>query len=76
MTFDSPVEQCTEAVETLRAMPEVDLGQVRDNKLAIVVDTVSKTQDRNVWDAVQQLPNVTDLAIAMVAFDEDKDENP
>ncbi len=71
VTFDSPVEQCAEAIEALRAMPEIDLGRVNHNKLAIVVDTVSKSQDKNVWDAVQQLPNVTDLAIAMVVFDED-----
>lgn len=75
ITFDRPVAQCSGAISALRAMPEVDLGHADANKLAIVVDTETQEHDRLVWEAVQQLPGVADVAIALVAFDKHTDEN-
>ncbi|MDG2223621.1 MAG: chaperone NapD [Rubripirellula sp.] len=71
ITFDSPVDQCTEAIDALNAMTEVEIGNQAEHKLAIVVETESKEHDRKIWESVQQLPQVTDVAIAMVAFDEE-----
>lgn len=71
VTFHSPVEQMSESVDALRAIPEVELGQAEGHKLAIVVDSFTSHRDRAIWDAVQQLPGIADVAIAMIAYDED-----
>ena len=70
VTFNSPVKHHLAAVESLAAFPEVEIGQRGGSKLAIVVDSENKRRDREIWDAVQQLPGVIDVAVAMVAFDE------
>ncbi len=71
VTFRSSVTEHSEAVEALRCIPEIDIGEAFGSKLAIVVDSKTKRRDQEIWDMVQQLPGIVDLAVAMVAFDED-----
>lgn len=71
VTFQSPVTEHSEAVEALRMIPEIDIGESAGSKLAIVIDSETKLRDQEIWNTVQQLPGVIDLAVAMVAFDED-----
>lgn len=75
VTFRSPVTEHAEAVEALRMIPEIDIGEWAGSKLAIVIDTETKRRDQEIWNTVQQLPGVIDLAVAMVAFDEDDQAN-
>lgn len=75
VTFQSSVTEHSEAVEALRMIPEIDIGESAGSKLAIVIDTETKRRDQEIWNAVQQLPGVIDLALAMVAFDEDDQAN-
>ena len=56
-------------------IPEIDIGETAGSKLAIVIDSETKRRDQVVWNAVQQLPGVIDLAVAMVAFDDDDQAN-
>jgi nitrate reductase NapAB chaperone NapD len=58
-------------MQTLAEIPEIDLGQINGGKVAIVVDSETKQRDQEIWNTVRDLPGVIDLAIAMVAFDED-----
>jgi len=74
VTFQSSVDHHSAAIETMRAIPEIEIGASGGSKLAIVVDTESKRRDQEIWNTVQQLPGVTDLAVAMVAFDEDSND--
>ncbi len=74
VTFRSLVEQHADTIESLKAIPEVDIGDRAGSKLAIVVDTETKLRDQEIWNMVQELPGVIDLAVAMVAFDDDKPE--
>ncbi|EMI53971.1 hypothetical protein [Rhodopirellula sallentina] len=74
LTFDSPVEQNQEALDAIKAIPEIDLGQANDRKLAIVVDSDDTIRDREIWDTLQQITSVTNVAIAMVAFDSECEE--
>lgn len=70
VTFGSSVTEHADAIETIRAIPEIDLGDASGSKLAFVVDSETKRRDQEIWNTVQQLPGVIDLAVAMVAFDE------
>ncbi len=74
VTFASSVEDHADAVESLAKIPEIELGQVSGSKLAIVVDSETKNRDREIWNAARDLPGVIGLAVAMVAFDEEKEE--
>lgn len=75
VTFQSAVTEHAEAVEALRMISEIDIGESAGSKLAIVIDTETKRRDQEIWNTVQQLPGVIDLAVAMVAFDEDDQAN-
>lgn len=52
-------------------LPEIDIGESAGSKLAIVIDSETKCRDQEIWNTLQQLPGVIDIAVAMVAFDED-----
>ena len=56
-------------------IPEIDIGESAGSKLAIVIDSETKRRDQEIWNTVQQLPGVLDVAVAMVAFDEDDQAN-
>ena len=71
VTFRSMVTEHSEAVEALRKIPEIVIGESAFSKLAIVVDSGTKRRDQEIWDTIQELPGVIDLAVAMVAFDDD-----
>lgn len=71
VTFRSAMTDHSEAVEAMRGIPEIDFGEALGSKLAIVVDSESKRRDQEIWDMLQHLPGVVDLAVALVAFDED-----
>ncbi len=75
VTFRSAVTEHSEAIEALRLIPEIDIGESAGSKLAIVIDSETKRRDQEIWTAVLQLPGVLDLAVAMVAFDEDDQAN-
>ncbi len=70
VTFDAPVTRHGDTIEALGAIPEVVIGESGGSKLAIVVDSATKRRDQEVWNAVRDLPGVTDLAVALVAFEE------
>lgn len=72
VTFRSPVTEHAKAIEAMLAMPEIEIGEAAGSKLAIVIDSETKTRDQEIWNIVQQLPGVLGLAVAMVAFDEDE----
>ena len=62
------------ALASLSAMPEIEISDAGGSKLAIVVDSADKRRDQEIWNTVRELPGVIDLAVAMVAFDEDSEE--
>lgn len=75
VTFRSSVTEHSETVEAIRAIPEIGLGDAAGSKLAIVVDSATKRRDQEIWNTLRQLSGVIDLAVAMVAFDEDAETN-
>lgn len=75
VTFRSAIAEHADSLERLAEVPEIELGESAGSKLAIVVDSATKRRDQEIWNAVQQLPGVIDLAVAMVALDEDAETN-
>ncbi|TWU04627.1 chaperone NapD [Stieleria varia] len=73
ITFASQVEEHSAAIESLHEVPEIEIGNASGSKLAIVVDSADKRRDQQIWNMVRELPGVIDLAVAMVAFDEDNE---
>lgn len=71
VTFASSVDEHADALKMIDAIPEINLGQVSGGKLAIVVDSETKQRDQEIWNTVRDLPGVIDLAVAMVAFDDE-----
>ncbi len=80
VTFNSSTDQHTAAIESLREIPEIDIGDAHGSKMAIVVDSPTQRRDQEIWNTVRELPGVIDLAVAMIAFDEivalDEDDEP
>ncbi len=74
VTFASSVQEHADAIDSMRKIAEIDLGQASGSKLAIVVDSETKRRDQEIWNTVRDLPGVIDLAVAMVAFDQDNEE--
>ncbi|MCM2372189.1 chaperone NapD [Aporhodopirellula aestuarii] len=72
VTFQTPVDQYRETIELLRAVPEIETGEFKNGKLAIVVDSETRHRDQEIWDSVRQMPGVIDLAVAFVGFDDDQ----
>ena len=75
ITFNAPVESQTQAIGSLRSTTEVELGEACGSKLAIVVDSKDKARDQEIWEMIRELPGVIDLAVAMVAFDDQRQES-
>jgi nitrate reductase NapAB chaperone NapD len=75
VTFLSSAAEHSDAVEALRLIPEIEIGESAGSKLAIVIDSETKSRDQEIWNEIQKLPGVIDLAVAMVAFDEDDQAN-
>lgn len=75
VTFESPVDHHWATVQRLRETVEIEVGNAGGSKLAIVVDSENKRRDQEIWNMVRDLPGVIDLAVALVAFDEETDDN-
>ncbi|WP_235033173.1 hypothetical protein [Rubripirellula obstinata] len=69
MTFRSSVMEHSDTIKAIGDIPEIELGDAAGSKLAIMIDSATKRRDQQIWNTLQQLPGVTDLAVAMVAFD-------
>ncbi|QDT05405.1 hypothetical protein K227x_38050 [Rubripirellula lacrimiformis] len=71
VTFRSPTSDHNATIDRLREIPEIEVGVAGGSKLAIVVDSDNRDRDAEIWNAIQELPGVIDLAVAMIAFDEE-----
>lgn len=74
VTFESSVVEHSATLDELRNIPEIELGTCDGSKLAIVIDSDSKVRDQEIYNTVRELPGVTHVAVAMIAFDEDEPE--
>lgn len=71
ITFRRPVSECNRDLHCIKLIPELETGQAHGTKLAVVIDSDSSDRDREIWDMISHMPNVADIAVAMVGFDEE-----
>ena len=71
--FEGPVERAADTLDEIRNHVAIEVGEISDNKCAIVVDTPTADEDRRVWTWLQDLPEVIDVRLAFVGVDDDAD---
>jgi nitrate reductase NapAB chaperone NapD len=58
-----------EALAAIGREPCIEVGASEAGRLAIVVDTVSSEDDRQVWEWLNALPGVEFVDVALVGFE-------
>lgn len=76
IVFDGNAIQHTDSLNLLRKEPAIEVGDIRGNKTAVVVESQSKTQDQQLSQWIRALPGVVDLQIAFVSVDDAPDGQP
>lgn len=71
ITFSSNTADHGEVLEQLADEPAIEVGDVCGAKVAIVVDTDTREQDRKIWNWVRDLPGVAMVDVAFVGFDDE-----
>lgn len=71
VAFDGPAEQYECSISELQCHPNIEVGEIAANKCAIVLETLFKQQDLDVWQWMHELPGVIDILIAFVGFDDE-----
>ena len=74
VVFESSEAMNDLVVEQLASHASIVVGERDHDRVAIVVDSVSKDHDVEVWEWISSLPGVNDIKIAFVGFDDDDDE--
>ncbi len=75
VTFESSVTNHGETIGLLSTIAEIELGEAGGSRLALVIDSATKRRDQEIWNTIEQLPGVIDLAVAMIVFDDDADDD-
>jgi nitrate reductase NapAB chaperone NapD len=58
-----------EAIEKMAQEPRITVGALAANRLAIVLDTASSEEDKQLWDWLNALPGVTFVQVAFVGYE-------
>jgi nitrate reductase NapAB chaperone NapD len=70
LVFESAEALNDQALERLRSQPCISVGPRENEKVAIVVDSISKEHDIEIWNEIRDIPGVVDIRIAFVGFDD------
>ncbi len=65
-----------EALAAIGRQPQITMGLLERNRLAIVVDTTSSQEDRRLWQWLSSLPGISLLEVALVGFEQQTDSTP
>jgi nitrate reductase NapAB chaperone NapD len=58
------------AIASLGREPRIEIGVVESGKMAIVVDTESADEDKQLWNWLHTIPGVVFVDVVMVGFEE------
>ena len=59
-----------ETLEIIAAEPQIEVGVLKSNRLAIVLDTPDSEEDKRLWCWLSSLAGVVFVDLAMVAYDD------
>jgi hypothetical protein len=62
-----------QALAAISQQTQITMGEVEQNRVAIVVDTTSTQEDKRLWDWLGSLPGVSLLEVAFVGFEQQLD---
>ncbi len=57
------------ALAAIRQELRIEIGTIKLHKMAIVVDTQSTDEDKQIWEWLNTLPGVTFVDVALVGFE-------
>lgn len=69
ITFDRDAIEFEESLRQLREQPCIELGACQGPRLAVVVDSDSRTNDEVIWRWVHELPGVAMVDVAFIGLD-------
>ena len=58
------------AMDAIRDEPRIEIGVAKSRRMAIVIDTASSDEDKQLWNWLQELPGVVFVDVVMVGFEE------
>ena len=58
------------AINAIRNEPRIEIGVTQSGRMAIVVDTASDEEDKQLWQWLNRLPGVAFVDVVMVGFEE------
>ena len=59
------------AIDAIRQESQIEIGVINSLRMAVVVDTPSSEEDKEIWNWLNALPGVTFVDVAMVGFEDD-----
>ncbi len=69
VSLSDQAELREQAVRAIEQEPRIEVGALASHRLAIVVDTASSEQDKELWHWLTSLPGVLFVEVAMVGFE-------
>ncbi len=72
ITLDRDPGRRDAARTALEQHPAIEIGEGKDHRLPIVVDTPTSEEDRAVWEWLHQFPGATFVDVVYIHFDEDE----
>ena len=71
---DEPLERA-QTLAAIAHQPQITTGVLEQNRLAIVVATDSRREDKRLWDWLGSLAGVSSLEVAFVGFEQPAESN-
>ncbi|MEZ6189850.1 MAG: hypothetical protein R3C45_00990 [Phycisphaerales bacterium] len=58
-------------IQQLRRHPQIQVGELQDNRLPVVIDTPDKHADKDCWAWLNSLPGVNHVDVAFIHFEDE-----
>ena len=59
-------------IDTIRQESRIEVGVIQSQRMAVVVDTPTREEDKEIWNWLNALPGVTFVDVALVGFEDDQ----
>ena len=65
-----------EAIDAIRAEPRIEIGAIKQRRMAVVLDTASVDEDKQLWCWLGSLPGVVFVDVALVGYEDPDSVSP
>ncbi len=59
-------------IDTILQESRIGVGVIQSQRMAVVVDTPTREEDKEIWNWLNALPGVTFVDVALVGFEDDQ----